>query len=289
MRLFLTRKRPAGGPRKKKKGITIMLKTEQRNPNTTHIDKMTTAEMVAAIAAENYNAAKAVEEASADIAKAIDAITEAFEKGGRLFFIGAGTSGRLGILDAAECPPTFGTDKSQVVGIIAGGRSCVFEASENAEDKEENGRADIAQNNLGENDVLVGISVAGGAAYVVGALREAKERGAVTVALTSNYDTPISKESDITIVTDTGAEAIMGSTRMKAGSAHKMVLNMLTTCAMVKTGKIYENVMINLRPTNIKLRKRMVNIVADLGCCTAEEAEAKLCANEWNIRKALGE
>ena len=266
-----------------------MLKTEQRNESTTHIDKMTTAEMVAAIAKENYNAAKAVEEASADIAKAIDAITESFRKGGRLFFIGAGTSGRLGILDAAECPPTFGTDKSQVVGIIAGGRNCVFEASENAEDKEENGRADIAENNLGENDVLVGISVAGGAAYVVGALREAKKRGAVTVALTSNYDTPISKESDITIVTDTGAEAIMGSTRMKAGSAHKMVLNMLTTCAMVKTGKIYENVMINLRPTNIKLKKRMINIVSDLANCSAEEAEKKLDNNEWNIRKALGE
>ena len=266
-----------------------MLKTEQRNPNTTHIDKMTTAEMVAAIAAENYNAAKAVEEASADIAKAIDAITTAFENSGRLFFIGAGTSGRLGILDAAECPPTFGTDKSQVVGIIAGGRNCVFEASENAEDKEENGRKDIADNNLGKNDVLVGISVAGGAAYVVGALREANERGAVTVALTSNHDTPISKESDITIVTDTGAEAIMGSTRMKAGSAHKMVLNMLTTCAMVKTGKIYENVMINLRPTNIKLRKRMINIVSDLGNCSADEAEKKLDANQWDIRKALGE
>ena len=266
-----------------------MLKTEQRNPNTTHIDKMTTAEMVAAIAAENYNAATAVEEASADIAKAIDAITTAFENSGRLFFIGAGTSGRLGILDAAECPPTFGTDKSQVVGIIAGGRNCVFEASENAEDKEENGRKDIADNNLGKNDVLVGISVAGGAAYVVGALREANERGAVTVALTSNHDTPISKESDITIVTDTGAEAIMGSTRMKAGSAHKMVLNMLTTCAMVKTGKIYENVMINLRPTNIKLRKRMINIVSDLGNCSADEAEKKLDANQWDIRKALGE
>ena len=116
-----------------------MLKTEQRNESTTHIDKMTTAEMVAAIAKENYNAAKAVEEASEDIAKAIDAITESFQKGGRLFFIGAGTSGRLGILDATECPPTFGTDKSQVVGIIAGGRNCVFEASENAEDKDENG------------------------------------------------------------------------------------------------------------------------------------------------------
>ena len=266
-----------------------MLKTEQRNESTTHIDKMTTTEMVAAIAKENYNAAKAVEEASEDIAKAIDAITESFQKGGRLFFIGAGTSGRLGILDAAECPPTFGTDKSQVVGIIAGGRNCVFEASENAEDKEENGRADIAEHNLGENDVLVGISVAGGAAYVVGALREAKKRGAVTVALTSNYDTPISKESDIAIVTDTGAEAIMGSTRMKAGSAHKMVLNMLTTCAMVKTGKIYENVMINLRPTNIKLKKRMINIVSDLANCSAEEAEKKLDNNEWNIRKALGE
>lgn len=264
-----------------------MLKTEMRNPNTMHIDKMTTEEMVAVIVKENYIAAKAVEDANASISKAVDAVSCAFSRGGRLFYIGAGTSGRLGILDASECPPTFGVDKSQVVGIIAGGYKCAFEAAENAEDKLENGIADIAEHGICDKDVVVGISVSGGASYVVGALREAKRRGAVTISLSSNYDTPIEHESDIAIVTDTGAEPITGSSRMKAGSAHKMVLNILTTCSMVKTGKVYENLMINLKPTNIKLRARVISIVCDICGCSAAEAEARLLKHGWNIRAAV--
>lgn len=258
-----------------------------RNPATTHIDQMTTKEMLSVIATENYNAARAVEAAIPSITLAVDTITEAFQKGGRLFFIGAGTSGRLGVLDAAECPPTYGVPYDMVNGIIAGGPDCVFRASEQAEDLEENGALDIVNNNVTAKDVVVGISVAGGAAYVVGALKKAHQLGAATIALTCNEDCPIEQVSDICICTDTGAEVITGSTRMKAGSAHKMVLNMLTTCSMVKLGNVYENMMINLKPTNIKLRKRMIQIVCDICECGADEAEILLEQNEWKIREAV--
>ncbi len=265
-----------------------MLKTEMRNPKTMHIDKMTTLEMVSVIAEENYVAVRAVEAEKENIALAVDAIAASFANGGRLFFIGAGTSGRLGVLDASECPPTFGVDHSMVTGIIAGGKECMFAAGEGAKDRADNGAADVVAHGLSRGDVLVGVSVAGGAAYVVGAMHKAHELGAVTVALTCNPDTPIEKESDICICTDTGPEVITGSTRMKAGTAHKMVMNILTTCAMVKNGKVYENMMVNLRPMNIKLKDRMVRITADICHCTKEEAYAKLEANDWNIRKAAG-
>ena len=264
-----------------------MLKTEMRNPDSMHFDRMSTAEMVAVMTKENYNAVKAVEKAAPEIAKAIDAVAAAFNGGHRLFFIGAGTSGRLGVLDAAECPPTFGVSPDVVQGIIAGGMDCMFRAAENAEDKEECGIADVDTAGIAAGDVLVGISVAGGAAYVAGALRRARALGATPIALTSNFDTLIEKCADITIITDTGAEVLTGSTRLKAGTAHKMVLNMLTTCGMAKTGKVYENMMINLRPTNIKLRARTIRIVSEILHCSLEEAEAALAANEWNIRRAV--
>ncbi len=264
-----------------------MLKTEMRNPYTMHFDKMSSAEQVAAMCRENQNAVLAVEKAAPEIAKAIDAIAAAFADGHRLFFIGAGTSGRLGVLDAAECPPTFGASPEMVQGIIAGGMDRMFSASENAEDKLEDGVADVQNAGIGAGDVLVGVSVAGGAAYVVGALNEARARGAVTVALTSNFDTPIEKCADITIITDTGAEVITGSTRLKAGTAHKMVMNMLTTCAMAQTGKVYENMMINLKPTNIKLRDRVIRITREILGCDEETAVAALEANDWSIRRAV--
>lgn len=264
-----------------------MLRTEMRNHHTMHFDKMSSAEQVAAMCRENQNAVLAVEKASSEIAKAIDAVAAAFNSGHRLFFIGAGTSGRLGVLDAAECPPTFGASPDMVQGIIAGGMDRMFSASENAEDKLENGVADVKNAGLSAGDVLVGVSVAGGAAYVVGALQAAKELGAVTVALTSNFDTPIEKCADITIITDTGAEVITGSTRLKAGTAHKMVMNMLTTCAMAQTGRVYENMMINLRPSNVKLRDRVVRITATILNCDEETAIKALEANDWNIRRAV--
>ena len=263
-----------------------MLKTEMRNEHTMHIDKMTSGEMVAAMARENYRAAQAVEGQSEAIAKGVDMIAEAFNSGHRLFFVGCGTSGRLGVLDAVECPPTFGADPSMVQGIIAGGQKRMFAASENEEDKEDKGRLDVEERGVSTGDVVVGVSVAGGAAYVVGALERARELGASTIALTCNENSPIAAVSDLEIVTDTGAEVITGSTRLKAGTAHKMVMNMLTTCAMVKTGRVYENMMVNLKPYNIKLRQRVINIVCDICHCDREKAVELLDATDWEIRAA---
>lgn len=264
-----------------------MLKTEMRNPLTMNFDKMSTEEMVSVMTLENANAVRAVEAASGSIAKAIDTVAEAFSNGNRLFFIGAGTSGRLGVLDASECPPTFGVSPDMVQGIIAGGKECMFRAAENAEDLSINGRDDVISYGIRAGDVLVGISVAGNAAYVREALRTAKELGAHTVALTCNDKAQISEFADISIVTDTGAEVLTGSTRLKAGTAHKMVLNMITTCAMTKIGNVYENLMINLRPTNDKLRDRTIRIVQEILGCKRDEAIEKLENNEWNIRRAV--
>lgn len=264
-----------------------MIKTETRNPRTMNFDKMTTEEMVAVMTEENLNAVRAVEAAAPSVAKAIDLITQAFDNGSRLFFIGAGTSGRLGVLDAAECPPTFGVAPDMVQGIIAGGNDCMFKAAENAEDKAENGRADVLARGVRNGDVLVGISVAGNAAYVCEALRTARELGAHTVGLTCNAEAKLNEWSDVVIFTDTGAEVVTGSTRLKAGTAHKMVLNMLTTCAMTKIGNVYQNLMINLRPTNDKLRARTIRIVGEILNCDETTATARLEANGWNIRRAV--
>lgn len=264
-----------------------MLNTEKRNKKTTHIDKMGTSEMLAIINEENHNAVRAVEAELKHIAEAVDAIVISFENNGRLFYIGAGTSGRLAVADAAECPPTFGIEAELVTGIIAGGAESMVRASENAEDSEENGIRDILEHKINRGDVLVGISASGGAAYVVGAMKKAKEIGCTTVALTCNAGSPIDKLGDIKICTDTGAEVITGSTRMKAGTAQKLVLNMLSTCAMIKTGKVYENLMINLSPTNIKLKNRMIGIVTEILCCDCQTAERLLEKHSWNIRSVV--
>ena len=263
-----------------------MLNTELRNPKSMHIDKMTTLEMVELMNEENMVSVLAVEKALPDVAKAVDAVAEAIGKGGKLVYIGAGTSGRLGILDASECPPTFGVDYSVVQGIIAGGKERVFTAGENAEDVYEKGVEDV-KDVLQAGDVLVGISAAGGARYVVGAMEKAKELGCTSVAVTSNDGTAITKVADISIVCETGAEVVTGSTRLKAGNSQKFVLNMLSTCAMIKTGKVYENLMINLKPSNEKLRGRVIRITSAILDCTEEEALPLLEANDWNIRKAV--
>ena len=262
-------------------------KTEMRNPASMHMDQMSSEEMARLVITANYDAVRAVENAAASIASAVDAIADAFLKGGRLFYIGAGTSGRLGILDAAECPPTFGVPHEQVTGIMAGGKERVFRAGENEEDKYENGVAAINEHGVSAGDVVVGISAAGGAKYVIGALDRARELGCVTVGVCNNPDTPIFKASDINIFTDTGAEVLTGSTRLKAGTAQKIVLNALTTCAMAKTGKVYENMMINLAPSNEKLKLRVIRITKEILACSEEEAIARLEANEWNIRRAV--
>lgn len=263
-----------------------MLKTEMRNPNSMHLDKMSALEIVELMNEENMYSVLAVEKALPQIAEAVEAAAKAIGNGGKMVYIGAGTSGRLGIQDAAECPPTFGVDYDIVQGIIAGGKERVFTAGENAEDFYENGVRDVA-NVLTAGDILVGISAAGGAQYVIGALEKAKELGCTTVALTSNPDTAITKAADIAIVCDTGAEVLTGSTRLKAGNSQKFVLNMLSTGAMVKTGKVYENLMINLKPSNEKLRKRVIRITAAILDCAEEEAVPLLEKNDWNIRKTV--
>ena len=264
-----------------------MLKTEMRNPSTTHIDRMSTAEMVRIIQDENVNAAMSIEKALSSIERAIDAIAERMAKGGRLFYIGCGTSGRLGVLDASECPPTYGVPYDLVIGIIAGGDGALRKAVEGAEDSHEAGYGDISSYNITELDSIVGISVAGGAQYVLGAFAKARQVGALIISLSSNEDTPIERAADIGIITDTGAEVITGSTRMKAGSAHKMVLNMISTAVMVRLGHVYENMMINLRPSNVKLRDRMIRILREITELSYDRCEKLLDENEFSLHLAL--
>lgn len=261
-----------------------MLKTETRNLKTTNIDKMNTLEMLRVINEENMYSVLAVERELENVSKAVDMATEAIAKGGRMFYIGAGTSGRIAIMDAAECPPTYGVSQDTVVGIIAGGEKCLVKAGEGGEDVAQAGVADLAKYNITASDIVVGISVAGGAAYVLAALEYAKAQGAKTVGLTSNRDSKLASIADVAICPDTGAEVITGSTRMKGGNAQKFVLNMLSTCAMVKNGLVYQNLMINLKPSNIKLRKRMIGIVRDILQCDEQNAERVLDENAWDIK-----
>lgn len=264
-----------------------MSKTEQRNPNTTHIDKMTSLEMAQVMQDENVNAALAVGKVVDKIALAIEEIGIRINKGGRLFYIGCGTSGRLGVLDASECPPTYGVSPNLVVGIIAGGERALRYSVEGAEDDADLGKEDLAAYNVTALDTVVGLSVAGNAAYVVGALKHAKEKGALVIAISSNEDCKINNIADIKITTDTGAEVITGSTRMKAGTAHKMVLNMLSTGAMIKYGRVYENFMIHVKPSNIKLCNRSIGIVMQITGCSENDAKNRLIAHNWDIKSAV--
>lgn len=264
-----------------------MLNTEKRNENTKHIDKMSTMDMLKVMEDENYNAVKAVGEALPSIEKAVNAAYEALKNGGRIIYVGAGTSGRLGVVDASECPPTFGVSPETVVGVIAGGRDAMFKSSENTEDIGESGVNDLKAINLGGNDIVIGISAAGGARYVCKALEYAKSLGSVTVGITSNSGTLLGKTADIEIVTETGPEVITGSTRMKAGTAQKLVLNMISTSVMIKMGYVYENLMINLKPSNQKLKERMVRIVSSILETESRESEILLENSGWNIKEAI--
>lgn len=264
-----------------------MLKTEMRNPRSMHIDKMDTNAILKLMNDENRRTVEAVEASLDQLTILCDEAAIRMERGGRLFYIGAGTSGRLGVLDASECPPTFGVLPNKVIGIIAGGDRCLRSAAEGAEDSGDAGVRDLAAYHISENDVVVGISAAGGAAYVVEALRYAKTKGALTASISSNPDTPIEHVADIAIVADTGEEVVTGSTRLKAGTSQKLILNMLSTTVMIKTGKVYENMMINLKPSNIKLRQRVIRVTCEILGCDVAEAVARLENNEWSIRRAV--
>ena len=248
------------------------LTTEQRNSASANIDKCSTLEMLKIINDEDKKIASAVEKILPHIAKAVELIAEKISSGGRLFYIGAGTSGRLGVLDASECPPTFGTNPETVQGIIAGGSAALISAVEGAEDDKSAAISDLAAKNFSREDVLVGIATSGRTPYVLSGIEYAKKIGAATVGVSCVENSALAKISDIALTVITGAEVITGSTRMKAGTATKMILNMLTTGAMIKLGKVYGNLMVDVSATNEKLRDRAKRIVIAATNCSEEKA-----------------
>lgn len=246
--------------------------TESCNSVSQNIDQLATLDILKVINNEDKTVASAVEKVLPNIAQAVDHIVATFAKHGRLIYIGAGTSGRLGILDASECPPTYGTSPEQVIGIIAGGASAVFKAVENIEDKPEQGQADLQSINFSNNDILVGIAASGRTPYVIGAMKYAKKQGAMVISLCCNPNAQMISLADIAITPVVGAEVITGSSRMKAGTAQKMVLNMLTTASMIKIGKVFGNLMVDVEATNAKLVERQINIVMQATDCSREQA-----------------
>lgn len=264
------------------------LTTEQRNPASMNIDVASTEEILRIINDEDKVVPFVVEKEIPYITKAVDIIVEAFKNGGRLLYFGAGTSGRLGVVDAAECPPTFGTPYGMIEGFIAGGKEAMFRAQEGAEDHESNGAKDVVAARVTEKDVVCGIAASRRTPYVVGAVKKAKELGAKTLFVTCNPREKFNiKEVDIAICPYVGPEVVMGSTRMKSGTAQKLVLNMLTTASMIRMGKVYENMMVDLQMTNKKLVERSKKIVMTITGVTYEEAAEVLKKAEGHVKTAL--
>ena len=263
------------------------LTTESRNENTLNIDKVSTLEMVKIINNEDKKVAFAVENELENIAKAIDGIVDRINRGGRLIYIGAGTSGRLGILDASECPPTYGVSEELVQGIIAGGKEAIFRAKEGAEDSEELAITDLKDKSLSENDVIVGLAASGRTPYVIGGLKYANDIGALTISVTCNGDSEVSKVAQISIAPIVGAEVVTGSTRLKAGTAQKLVLNMLSTGAMIKLGKVYGNLMVDVKATNEKLVERAKRIVCEATGVERGQAEKTLKETNFDVKLAI--
>lgn len=249
------------------------MSTEQRNPNSMNLDTLSVQEMTKLMNEEDATVTTAIQQSMRSINELIEAVIERMEKGGRLFYIGAGTSGRLGVLDAAECVPTFGTAPEWVQGMIAGGGKAVLEAVEGAEDSEELAVKDLKEKNLNEKDVVVGIAASGRTPYVKGGLKYAKEIGAQTGSISNNPNAAISALANYPVEVVTGPEVLTGSTRLKAGTAQKLVLNMISTVTMVKLGKVYENLMVDVQATNEKLVDRSKRIIMEATDCTFEEAE----------------
>lgn len=263
------------------------LMTEQRNPNTAQIDQVSTQEMLTLINAEDQLVADVVAREIPNITLAVDQIVEALGRGGRLVYIGAGTSGRLGVLDASECPPTFGVDANLVIGLIAGGDGALRKSIEGAEDQEEEAVRQLQEIHFSAEDVLVGLAASGRTPYVIGGLKYAKELGAATAAISCSPNSVIGSIADIPITLVVGPEVISGSTRMKAGTAQKMVLNMLTTAAMIKLGKVYGNLMVDVSPSNQKLMERAKRIVAQAAGVSLEEAQSVLKEANYNPKLAI--
>jgi N-acetylmuramic acid 6-phosphate etherase len=265
------------------------LETEQRNPATMHIDLADSNEIAELINQQDKLVAGFVQSRLPEIGQAIELIRNAFLSGGRLIYAGAGTSGRLGVLDASECPPTFGTDPSQVVGLMAGGREAMFVAQEGAEDSPEDGARDVLGISIKPNDVLCGLAASGRTPYVLGAIKQAKEIGAKTIMVCCVTAGRVKHDNTIDIMIDipVGQEVIMGSTRMKSATAQKMVCNMLTTGAMIRMGKVYENVMVDLKLTNKKLVERARRIIMMFTKLSYEEAAEVLTSADNHVKTAL--
>lgn len=263
------------------------LVSESRNPRSSAIDLMSAAEIVACMSAEDMGVAEAVAAEAPAIAQAVERIVAAFRAGGRLIYIGAGTSGRLGVLDASECPPTFSTPPDMVIGLIAGGERALRHPVEAAEDRAEQGAADLEAVGLSARDIVVGIAVSGTTPYVMGALSHARSMGAATVALTCNPGSPIADLSDIAIAPVVGPEVLTGSTRLKSGTAQKMVLNMLSTASMIRLGKTYGNLMVDVTISNRKLAERAAHILREATGCGAEEARALLGHSGGSVKLAI--
>jgi len=270
-------------------GMNPDLSTEGQLPEAVDLDRRSSAEIVALINREDQTVARAVQRVLPEVARAVDVIVTALRSGGRLFYAGAGTSGRLGVLDASECPPTYGISPDMVQAVMAGGRGAVFRARQGAEDKEWMGARDLLRRGLTPRDVVCAISSSGRTPYAVGALRAARQVGAATIAVCNNPGAPLGQHADIAIIPETGPEVVSGSTRMKAGTAQKMVLNMLSTAAMVRLGRVAGNRMSHMRVSCGKLRYRATRVVMErLGLAEAE-AQARLEAAAWDVSGVLGQ
>ena len=263
------------------------LVSESRNPATMNLDEMTTLEMVATFNHEDSKVPEAIRAVLPEVAQAVDMAAASFKAGGRLIYLGAGTSGRLGVLDASECPPTFGVPHGLVVGLIAGGPGALLKAVEGAEDSEELGVTDLKNLQITPADTVVGLAASGRTPYVIGALRYARELGCATVAISCNPDSPIAHEAQVAISPVVGPEALTGSTRLKSGTAQKLVLNMISTGAMVKNGKVYQNLMVDVKATNVKLVDRACRIVVEATGAARADAEAALSQTEFEVKPAI--
>jgi N-acetylmuramic acid 6-phosphate etherase len=263
------------------------LVSEGRNPRTMDLDLLPTTELLRRINDEDKGVAEAVEKVIPEIAAAVDRIAAAFQNGGRLIYMGAGTSGRLGVLDASECPPTFSVPSTMVVGLVAGGYDALMNAAEGAEDNDAEGAQALAEIGLTDKDVVVGIAASGRTPYVIGGLNHAKKIGATAVALSCNPDSAIAAIADIAISPVVGPEVLTGSTRMKAGTAEKLVLNMLTTAGMVRIGKTYQNLMVDMKSSNKKLAARAARIVMQATDCSLEDAQDALAQTSDDVKLAI--
>lgn len=263
------------------------LTTESRNPRTLDLDDLSALEIVKLINSEDEKVALAVRDVSEPIALAIDVIADRLSKGGRLIYTGAGTSGRLGVLDAVECPPTFNTEPDMVQGLIAGGPDGLLRAVEGAEDSIEMGRQDLHALKLCELDVVVGIAASGRTPYVIGSLDYARETGAYAIGFSCNQGAELIKHADLSIIPVVGPEVLSGSTRLKAGTATKMVLNMLTTGAMVRIGKTFSNLMVDVQATNTKLLERAIRIITEVTACDTSAAKALLERCDGEVKTAI--